>query len=258
MKPLLAVRVHRHESRTGFTLIELLVVIGIIALLAAMLLPVLSGTKEKSRRSSCLNNIRQFILATHIYANDYQDFLPRGGTDNRNTNDTHTAILSSATKSNILQYASPLKVLDCPNLARSFEQLDGWRIQPEYGVAIGFHYLGGQLNTPWPPAGAITNTWVSPLRTTDAPMSPLVADLNVYAYSYQRILAPHTPNGPIIRDEAYFESNPSAYQQTPQDIGAKGGNVGTLSGSVAWKNITKMGAYRSSQLWGADGSFGLW
>jgi type II secretory pathway pseudopilin PulG len=239
-------------------LIELLVMIAIIAILAAMLLPVLSGAREKSRRSSCLSNVRQFILASHVYANDFQDSLPRGGTDNRNTNDTHTAILSSATRSNILLYASPLKVLDCPNLARSFEQLDGWRVQPDYGVAIGFHYLGGQMNTPWPVAGAITNTWISPLRTTDNPMSPLVADLNVYAYSYQRILAPHTANGPVIRDEAYFEQNASAYQQTPGDIGAKGGNVGTLSGSVAWKNISKMGAYRSSQLWGADGSFGLW
>jgi len=246
------------QNRLGFTLIELLVVIAIIAILAAMLLPVLNGAKEKSRRSSCLNSVRQFILATHVYATDFQDFLPRGGTDNRNTNDTHTAILSSATKSNILQYASPLKVLDCPNLARSFEQLDGWRVQPDYGVAIGFHYLGGQLNTPWPIAGTITNTWISPLKTTDNPMLPLVADLNVYAYSYQRILAPHTAHGPVIRDEAYFESNPSAYQQTPADIGAKGGNVGTLSGSVTWKNIFTMGAYRSSQLWGADGSFGLW
>src|SRR6266481_4961366 len=134
MKPPLAARVHRPEPRTGFTLIELLVVIAIIAILAAMLLPVLNGAKEKSRRSSCLNNIRQFILATHIYATDFQDFLPRCGTDNRNTNDTHTAILSSAIKSNILQYASPLKVLDCPNLARSFKQLEGWRVQPEYGV----------------------------------------------------------------------------------------------------------------------------
>lgn len=242
----------------GFTLIELLVVIAIIAILAALLLPVLSSAKEKSRRSSCLSSVRQFILATHLYANDFQDSLPRGGTDNRNTNDTHTPILSSATKSNILLYASPLKVLDCPNLARSFEQQEGWRVQPEYGVAIGYHYLGGQLNTPWPAAGAVTNTWVSPLKAADDPGLPLVADLNVYAYSYQRILAPHTARGPVIRDDAYFEGTPAAYHQTPADIGAQGGNVGLLSGSVTWRNTTQLRTYRSSQLWGADGSFGLW
>jgi len=242
----------------AFTLIELLVVIAIIAILAGLLLPALTGAKERSHRAGCISNIRQFILATHLYAGDFHDALPRGGTDNRNPDDTHTPILSSATKSNILQYASPLKVLDCPNLAQSFEQAEGWRVQPDYGVAIGYHYLGGQANTPWPPQAGITNTWVSPQKTVDDPALPLVADLNVYTYSYQRILAPHTARGPVIRAEAYFGEHPEAYRQTPANVGARGGNVGLLGGSVAWKDILRMRAYRTSQLWGADGSFGLW
>jgi prepilin-type N-terminal cleavage/methylation domain-containing protein len=245
-------------ERRAFTLIELLVVIAVISILAALLLPALSAAKERSHRAACVSNLRQFILATHLYANDSLDFLPHGGTDNANQNDTHTPILSSSTKTNILQYASPLKVLDCPNLARSFEQNQDWRVQPEYGVAIGYHYLGGQPNTPWAPAGPTTNTWISPQKTIDDPALPLVADLNVYAYSYQRILAPHTSGGPVIRDGAYFELHPEAYQQTPTDIGAQGGNEGLLAGSVAWKKIARMQCYRSSQLWGADGSFGLW
>jgi len=247
----------RPRSR-GFTLIELLVVIAIIAILASLLLPALSSAKEHARRAACLNNIRQFIMATHLYAGDFQDSLPRGGTDNRITNDTHTPILSTATKSNILQYASPLKVLDCPNLASSFQKEKDWRVQPDYGVAIGYHYQGGQSNTPWPPAGNTTNTWISPQRTAEDPALALVADLNVYAYSYQRILAPHTARGPIIRDETYFEAHPEAYQQTPASIGARGGNVGLLDGSVAWKDVARMKSYVGSQMWGADGCFGLW
>jgi len=245
-------------EHNAFTLIELLIVIAIIGILAALLLSALSGAKERSRRAACISNIHQFIVATLLYAGDFQDFLPQGGTDAVNTNDTHTPILSGAAQTNILQYATVLKVLDCPNLNSSFERLQDWRLQPGYGIAIGYHYLGGQLNTPWAPVGNTTNTWISPQKTLDDPSLPLVADLNVYAYSYQRILAPHTSHGPIVRDEAYFEANPQAYQQTPASIGARGGNVGLLAGSVAWKDILQMKTYRSSQLWGADGSFGMW
>ncbi|MFW5798288.1 MAG: type II secretion system protein [Planctomycetota bacterium] len=66
----------RHTPRPGFTLIELLVVIAIISVLAAMLLPVLSTARKSARGVQCLNNLRQMVIASQLYANDYDSLYP--------------------------------------------------------------------------------------------------------------------------------------------------------------------------------------
>ena len=61
-----------------FTLIELLVVIGIIAILAAMLMPALSKAKEKANQADCMNNMKQISTTLMMYSNDFKNMFTIG------------------------------------------------------------------------------------------------------------------------------------------------------------------------------------
>jgi len=63
----------------AFTLIEVLVVIAIIAILAAILLPVLSSANARALRTTCMNNLRQINVAVRLYAEENGDVLPNIG-----------------------------------------------------------------------------------------------------------------------------------------------------------------------------------
>lgn len=64
----------RHKS--AFTLTEILVVLGILAIVMAVLLPILFGVREKARSASCLSNMRQLSLGLTLYAQDADGYFP--------------------------------------------------------------------------------------------------------------------------------------------------------------------------------------
>jgi prepilin-type N-terminal cleavage/methylation domain-containing protein len=247
----------RTTQRSAFTLIELLVVIAVIAVLLGILIPVLATAKEKGRRLLCSSNVHQFILGTHVYANSNDSSLPSGINDFTDPDDEHTPVISTPTRNALIDCIGSADSLGCPWLCKPFTDPGGFYYgddpdEPEgrYGYILGYNYLGGHNATPWLPSA---DQWISPQKTTDSPYMPLVTELNTWVSEKNWTFAPHGKKGPIF--EAGDSTNQSQGGVHSKELGAAGGNIGLLDGSVSWKHMKDMKVRKSSR---GQGCFSAW
>lgn len=131
------------RKEAGFTLIELLVVIAIIAILAAMLLPALSMAKEKSKRITCISNMRQLAVGVNIYALDNNDRVlsARWSSGSFVQNCLNPPEATSAAAVGLTVRSNVNSVWTCanrPGLPIYEPQFPQW--------VIGFQYFGGLTN----------------------------------------------------------------------------------------------------------------
>ena len=108
------------RTTKSFTLIELLVVIGIIAILAAMLMPALNKARDKAHQTTCINQLRQISLAFEMYKSD-----------NRNAYPYWTSRLYP-------DYIKSKKVFECPKdtNVRANKAMNKWDVHPYTGDEV--------------------------------------------------------------------------------------------------------------------------
>jgi len=135
----------------AFTLVELLIVVAIIAILVTVLVPSLGRVRRMTQSVLCLSNLRQFVIAAHNYARDYNEHYPpaysfkTNGTlvsyawDYTSTRDWSTRPPTTRVRAGLLWSQRDVgEIHQCP----SFRGAHNWLDDPHTGYNYNTSYIG--------------------------------------------------------------------------------------------------------------------
>ena len=100
--------------KRGFTLLEVLIVLFVVCVLAALLFPVGSRSRENARRSSCQSNLKQIGLGFMQYMRDYDEQFPHDYADSDGSGD-YNPNFDAGWMRNLQPYLKNTAVFQCPS-----------------------------------------------------------------------------------------------------------------------------------------------